>query len=79
MTEQLDALRPLLGADAQLALQAAGTAYAEGEISLVAWLDAVRAYHEAQSSFAILQADHVIRLMTLERAVGSVLSGGIEQ
>jgi cobalt-zinc-cadmium efflux system outer membrane protein len=79
VTEQLDVLRPLLGADAQLALQAAGTAYAEGEISLVAWLDAVRAYHEAQSSFAILQADHVIRIMTLERAVGSVLSGGIQQ
>ncbi len=79
VTEQLDALRPLLGADAQLALQAAGTAYAEGEISLVEWLDAVRAYHEAQSSFAILQANHVIRIMTLERAVGAVLSGGIEQ
>ncbi len=78
-TEQLDLLRPLLGADARLALQAAGTAYAEGEISLVEWLDAVRAYHEAQSSFATLQTDHVIRLMTLERAVGAVLSGGIEQ
>ncbi len=78
-TEQLDVLRPLLGAEAQLALQAAETAYTEGEISLVEWLDAVRAYHEAQSSFATLQADHVIRLMTLERAVGSVLSGGIEQ
>lgn len=79
VTEQLDALRPLMGADAQLALQAAATAYAEGEISLVAWLDAVRAYHEAQSSFATMQADHVIRIMTLERAVGAVLSGGIEQ
>ena len=79
VTEQLDALRPLLGSAAQLALRAAATAYAEGEISLVEWLDAVRAYHEAQSSFATLQADHVIRLMTLERAVGSALSGGIEQ
>ncbi|MEE8135232.1 MAG: TolC family protein [Gemmatimonadales bacterium] len=79
VTEQLNALRPLLGAEAQLALQAAGTAYTEGEISLVEWLDAVRAYHEAQSTFATLQADHVIRFMTLERAVGSVPSRGIEQ
>ena len=79
VTEQLNALRPLLGEEAQLALQAAGTAYAEGEISLVEWLDAVRAYHEAQSSFATLQADHMIRFLTLERAVGSVPSGGIEQ
>jgi cobalt-zinc-cadmium efflux system outer membrane protein len=78
-TEQLDTLRPLLGADAQLALHAAATAYAEGEIALVEWLDAVRAYHEAQSSFATLQSDNVIRFMTLERAVGVALSGGTGQ
>jgi outer membrane protein, heavy metal efflux system len=78
-TEQLDALRPLLGAEAQLALGAASTAYAEGEVSLVEWLDAVRAYHEAQSRFASLQADYMISRMALERAVGSVLSGGADQ
>jgi cobalt-zinc-cadmium efflux system outer membrane protein len=79
LTEQLDVLRPLLGVDAQLALQAASTAYDEGEISLVEWLDAVRAYHEAQSSFANLQAEHAIQFMTLERAVGAALPGGTEQ
>jgi cobalt-zinc-cadmium efflux system outer membrane protein len=78
-TEQLDTLRPLLGADAQLALHAAATAYAEGEIALVEWLDAVRAYHEAQLSFATLQAHNAIRFMTLERAVGTTLSGGTGQ
>ncbi len=78
-TEQLDTLRPLLGADARLALHAAATAYAEGEIALVEWLDAVRAYHEAQLSFATLRADNVIRFMTLERAVGAALSGGTGQ
>ena len=79
VTEQLAVLRPLLGAEARLALHAVKTAYAEGEISLLVWLDAVRAYQEAQSSFGTLQGEHMIRLVTLERAVGSTLSGGIDQ
>ena len=79
LREQLDGIRPLLGADAQIGLQAAQAAYDEGEIALVEWLDAVRAYQEAESSFANLQAEYAIRLATLERAVGSALVGGVEQ
>ena len=43
---------------------------------LVEWLDAVRAYNEAQSTFAVLKADYLIQRATLERAVGSSVFGG---
>jgi cobalt-zinc-cadmium efflux system outer membrane protein len=74
--EQLDAIRPHLGSELEAAVTAARTAYAEGEISLVEWLDAVRAYNEAQSTFALLKADYLIQRATLERAVGSSIFGG---
>jgi cobalt-zinc-cadmium efflux system outer membrane protein len=67
---QLELLRPQLGENARLALRAGQAAYAEGEITLVEWLDAVRAYQEAESTFATLQADAMIRRAALERAVG---------
>ncbi len=70
---QLEALRPQLGAEAEAALTAARTAYREGEIALVEWLDAVRAYYEAESTYADLLADHFIRRAALERAVGGPL------
>ncbi|MBW2270235.1 MAG: TolC family protein [Deltaproteobacteria bacterium] len=72
-SEQLEVIRPQLGAEAKRALQAARTAYEEGEIALVEWLDAVRAYYEAESSYADLLADHLIRRAALERAVGGSL------
>ncbi|MDH5235460.1 MAG: TolC family protein, partial [Gemmatimonadota bacterium] len=68
--EQLTVLRPVLGAESALALRAAEVAYAEGEIALVEWLDAVRAYHEAESGFATLRSELLIRRAALERAVG---------
>jgi len=68
--EQLSLLRPHLGVESSAALSAALTAYSEGEISLVEWLDAVRAYQEAEASFADLAAESTIRRATLERAVG---------
>jgi cobalt-zinc-cadmium efflux system outer membrane protein len=68
--EQLAVIGPELGESSQAALRAAEAAYLEGEISLVDWLDAVRAYQEAESSFATLQAESVIRRAALERAVG---------
>ncbi len=74
--EQLDAIRPHLGSELEAAVTAARTAYAEGEISLVEWLDSVRAYNEAQSTFALLKADYLIQRATLERAVGSSIFGG---
>ena len=67
---QLGLLRPQLGENARTALRAVQAAYSEGEITLVEWLDAVRAYQEAESTFATLQADAMIRRAALERAVG---------
>lgn len=70
---QLAMLAPQLGGESRAALGAAQVAYAEGEITLVEWLDAVRAYREAEASFATLQADLIIRRAALERAVGARL------
>lgn len=72
--EQLTLLRPLLGSESQTALRAAQVAYTEGEISLVEWLDAVRAYQEAEGTLATLRAESLIRRAALERAVGVPLS-----
>lgn len=68
--EQIAALAPSLGDEATLALRAAETAYAEGEIALIEWLDAVRAYQEAEAAFAALRAESLIRRAALDRAVG---------
>jgi cobalt-zinc-cadmium efflux system outer membrane protein len=73
--EQLAILAPQLGAESQRALGAAQVAYSEGEISLIEWLDAVRAYQEAESSFASLRAESLIRRAALDRAVGLPLLG----
>jgi cobalt-zinc-cadmium efflux system outer membrane protein len=72
---QLELLGPQLGAESQAALRAAQVAYSEGEISLVEWLDAVRAYQEAEATFASLRAETLIRLAALERAVGISFAG----
>jgi cobalt-zinc-cadmium efflux system outer membrane protein len=74
LREQIEVIRPQLGEASRAALRAAEAAYAEGEISLVEWLDAVRAYQEAESSFATLQAEYVIQRAALERAVGARLN-----
>jgi cobalt-zinc-cadmium efflux system outer membrane protein len=68
--EQVEAIRPELGQASRAALGAAVAAFLEGEISLVEWLDAVRAYQEVESTFAGLQAEHVIQRAALERVVG---------
>lgn len=70
---QLAALRPRVVDDTEAALGAVRVAYAEGEITLVEWLDAVRAYQDAQSTVAALQAESLIRRAALERAVGAPL------
>jgi cobalt-zinc-cadmium efflux system outer membrane protein len=74
VVQQLDAIRPHLGDAAQSALRAAEAAYSEGEITLVEWLDAVRAYQEAESGLASLEAEYVIQRAALERAVGARLN-----
>lgn len=72
--EQIAALAPQLGAESRTALRSAQVAYTEGEISLVEWLDTVRAYREAEASFAGLQADALVQRAALERAVGHPLN-----
>ena len=68
---QLATLRAQLGAEAVAALRAAETAYAEGEITLAEWLDAVRAYQEAESSFTLVTAETLLQHAQLERLVGT--------
>jgi len=62
-----------LGEDAAKARQAAAVAYAEGEISLLEWLDSVRAYQEAESTYVMLWAEYIARRAALERATGATL------
>ena len=66
-------LAPALGPEAAAALQAAEAAYTEGEITLVEWLDAVRAYYEAESIFVTVQAEVHVRRAALARATGQTL------
>lgn len=68
--EEVARLSPALGPEAAAALRAAETAYTEGEISLLEWLDAVRAYHEAESIFVTLRAELHVRRAALVRATG---------
>jgi outer membrane protein, heavy metal efflux system len=73
--EHLASIGPSVQADAAAALRSAQTAYAEGEITLLEWLDTVRAYHETEAAIANLQAEAVTRAAALERAVGVTLFG----
>ncbi|MDQ3138424.1 MAG: TolC family protein, partial [Gemmatimonadota bacterium] len=70
---QLAVLQGQLGEDASKARQAAEAAYAEGEIGLLEWLDSVRAYQEAETTYATLRAEYVARRAALERATGATL------
>jgi len=71
--EGLALLTPDIIADAELSMRAAQAAYREGEITLLEWLDAVRAHQETVSSFIGLQAESIIRRAALERALGVTL------
>lgn len=66
-------LAPSLGPEAAAALRAAEAAYSEGEIALVEWLDAVRAYQEAESIFVTMQAEVHVRRAALARVSGGTL------
>ena len=70
---QLAELQGQLGDEARKARRASQTAYAEGEISLVEWLDSVRAYQEAEARYAMLWAEYIARRAALERATGATL------
>ncbi len=79
--EQRALLAPQLGAPAAAALRSAQVAYSEGEIPLLEWLDAVRAYHEAESAYSNLLSEFLIRRATLERVIASPLTalGSIQE
>jgi outer membrane protein, heavy metal efflux system len=68
--DQLAILSPEIETDARTALRAAQAAYAEGEISLLEWLDTVRAYHETESALAGLRADLFTRRAAVARSAG---------
>ena len=70
---QLAALGERLQEDAGPGLRAAQAAYREGETSLVEWLDAVRAYQEAQATQVTLWAEQIGRRAELERLTGATL------
>lgn len=71
---QLRTLAPHVGAETSAAMRAVQVAYSEGEVTLVEWLDAVRAYQEAESGYATLRGEALIRRAELERAVGRALT-----
>ena len=71
--EQAAALAAALGAEADAAMHAAEVAYAEGEITLLEWLDAVRAYQEAETAHAVVLAESFIQRAALERLLGIAL------
>ena len=64
------ALQPFVGAESRLALRAVQAAYAEGEITLAEWLEAVRAWQETELAVLILTTDIALRRAELARAVG---------
>lgn len=68
--EPLAVLGPQLGEAAVRAMQAIQVAYDEGEVTLLEWLDAVRAWQEAESSHIALRAEALIRRAALAKAVG---------
>lgn len=62
-----------LGPEAASARRSAEIAFAEGEMTLVEWLDAVRAFHEASVEEADLIAQFVARSAELEQLTGLTL------
>lgn len=72
--QQRATLAPQLGPQSAAALRSAQVAYDEGDITLIEWLDAVRAYHEAESAYSNLLAEFLIRRATLERVVSAPLT-----
>ena len=70
---QLAELEGQLGDEARKAQRASQVAYTEGEISLLEWLDSVRAYQEAEATYVSLWAEYIARRAALERATGATL------
>ncbi len=63
-------LLPYVGDEARVALRAVQAAYADGEITLAEWLDAVRAWQETELALLTLDTDIALRRVALARALG---------
>jgi cobalt-zinc-cadmium efflux system outer membrane protein len=66
----LQPLRDELGESAARSLNAVQVAWSEGEITLVEWLDAVRAYQEVEATVIDLRMQAMIRRAALDQALG---------
>ncbi|MCZ8204321.1 TolC family protein [Gemmatimonas sp.] len=63
-------LQPFVGDESRLALRAVQAAFAEGEITLTEWLEAVRAWQETEVTLLTLTTSIALRRVELARAVG---------
>lgn len=63
-------LQPFTGDESRLALRAVQAAYAEGEITLTEWLEAVRAWQETELALVTLITNIAQRRVDLARAAG---------
>ena len=63
-------LQPFAGDESRRALRAVQAAYAEGEITLTEWLEAVRAWQETEAALLTLTTEIALRRVDLARAVG---------
>ncbi len=77
LIEQRRVLGSRLGPDADVALRAIAVAFAEGELPVAQWLDAVRAYYEAQAALVDLDAAIAGRHADLAAATGPTEIGGV--
>ncbi len=68
--DQRAALAPLVGLSAEQARRAITVAFAEGESSVVEWLDGLRAYLDAEHTYAKLAAELLARSADLLIALG---------
>lgn len=71
-------LQPFAGAESRLALRAVQAAYAEGEITLAEWLEAVRAWQETELTLLTLTTNIAQRRVALARAAGVPLFSTLE-
>ncbi len=77
LIEQRRVFGSRLGPGAEVALRAIAVAFAEGELPVAQWLDAVRAYYEAQGALLDLDAAIAGRQADLAAATGPTETGRV--
>ena len=77
LVEQRGVFGSRLGPEADLALRSIAVAFGEGELPVAQWLDAVRAYYEAQGALLDLDAAIAGRQADLAAAAGPTQIGGV--